>query len=830
MITVKDHWFKCQLNFLIAFFLLVSAGLIALTTSAGAQGDDPQEDSLDSVFLEEIVVTARKREELIQEVPLSISYFSSEKIEDLKVRDLTSLSVNMPNVALDDVGTIQGIANFSIRGLSISSSIPSIDPTTGVFIDGIYMGLNPSVLFDTFDLESIEVLRGPQGTLFGKNVTGGAILLNTKKPGDQFEFSFRTSIEGGGESPNAYLTTSVGGPVSDSIGFRLSFYTNQDEGWFKNAYTGDDFGEADTVMFRPVLSWQPTDNISLVLRYEYQDINTDGPAGQSLKNGRDNPTTLLGLLNPALAPDRLPYFDQDSHDFSIDEEGFRTNKNHFFSARADWDIDFGEGTITNIFGWFDSKGSALIDLDASPSDIIKVNAAYEARQFSNELRYTGTFYDRLQLTSGFYYYNSSTDYNERRLVLGDFLTFLSSPTGQGLLTTLPSLAQMGVIPPGAAELFGGLNQLVQNGARNLTQNGGGNHDVESLAFFMSLDYKITSRLTLIAGMRYTNEEKKARINYLEADLSSIIQESLVPVPCDIVEGPDCEVDFQDRESWNDLSPKVGLSLRLRDDVNLYGHWTRGFRSGGYNLRHVGPSPGIEPGPYDQERIDSFETGFKFFGQRARFSSAFFYNLIKDFQQEVPKTDPIAAVVQIIENTADAEIFGFELDGSFALTRGFFLLASLGYINAEYTDAKFDLNDDGAIDGRDEDLELPRAAKWTYSVGMLHNFKIGSHGGVASRINYAYRDDSFLTHDNRGILREQNIIDAAIQFYSNGGQWSISLYGKNLLNEVKHGGHSFLPQGLGTVGELGSVERLGGTFSPLAKGRIYGLELAYKFSK
>ncbi|HKK22970.1 MAG TPA: TonB-dependent receptor plug domain-containing protein, partial [Pseudohaliea sp.] len=159
---------------------------VAVTTgglATSAQAQDSQRRVGSAALLEEVVVTARKREEGSQDVPLAITAFGADQIEALKIRDLTNLSVGMPNVALDDVGTTRGTANFSIRGLGINSSIPSIDPTVGVFVNGVYLGVNNGIIFDVFDLESIEVLRGPQGILFGRNVTGGAILMNTKKPG-----------------------------------------------------------------------------------------------------------------------------------------------------------------------------------------------------------------------------------------------------------------------------------------------------------------------------------------------------------------------------------------------------------------------------------------------------------------------------------------------------------------------------------------------------------------------------------------------------------------------------------------------------------------------
>ncbi|MEL7448769.1 MAG: Plug domain-containing protein, partial [Pseudomonadota bacterium] len=135
------------------------------------------------VLLEEVIVSARKREEGSQDVPLAITAYSAEQIDTLKVRDLTNLSVGMPNVALDDIGTTRGSANFSIRGLGINSSIPSIDPTVGLFLDGVYLGNNVGVIFDMFDVASVEVLRGPQGTLFGRNVTGVAGFLAGEQDG-----------------------------------------------------------------------------------------------------------------------------------------------------------------------------------------------------------------------------------------------------------------------------------------------------------------------------------------------------------------------------------------------------------------------------------------------------------------------------------------------------------------------------------------------------------------------------------------------------------------------------------------------------------------------
>ena len=767
---------KSRLKALLGTF---AAGVLMTLIGGGvAQAQDAF--GVSSVLLEKITVTARKREEPIQNVPLSVTHFSSEQIDALKVTDLESLAVHMPNVALDDIGTAKGIANFSIRGIGINSSIASVDPTVGVFVDGVYMGQTSAALLDTFDVESIEVLRGPQGTLFGRNVTGGAILINTKKPGDTLEMSLRTSFEGGGESLNSYYMGTVGGPLSETVRAKITAYTNQDNGWFKNLHTDEAFGEADIRMVRPVLTWNPTDDVSVVLRYQYESVDSDGPAAQNHTNG-------AGGMNAAYN------FDRDSHDFSINEEGSREVKNHFFTARADWEVDFGAGTITNIFGFFDSDTFAMLDLDSSPQSIAHAAGWTDSRQWSNELRYTGGFFQSLQVTTGLYYFTNEINYHDRRFLLGSLID---------------TLVGVGRLPSGA----------------HVTQDSGGNYNVDTLGVFLSLDYDLTDQITLTAGTRYTKEKRKAEISSATDNLSGLPDPT--KMPCNTVEGSSCPFDFTGEETWNSWSPKLGAAYYISSEANVYGHWTRGFRSGGYNLRNSLPIQ-VEPqGPYyDEEKIDSFEAGFKVSKDRGRLYGAVFYNLIDDAQREINFPIPGSSVVaQVIRNTADVKALGFELDGLFAVTENLLLLGSVGYVDPEYTKVKYDLNRDDVVDGTDEALELPRAAKWTYSVGLTHDTGAASWGRMTSRISYSYRDKSYVTDDNRGYILEQNILDAGVDIRPSNGRFSIGLYGKNLLNEVKHGGDTLLPPDI-EVGPF--IAPAGGTFSPLSKGRTFGVQVTYR---
>ncbi len=722
---------------LTAFSIVLLLG-VATLPATHAQDSNKPTPAEGVTHLRDILVTAQKREQLIQDVPLPVTAFDAEQLDALKVRDLGDLTIGIPNVGLDEVGTSRGTANFSIRGLGVNSSIPSIDPTVGVFVDGVYMGTNAMVLYDAFDLEGIEVLRGPQGVLFGRNVVGGAVLLNSKVPTEQYEARLRSAVEGGGKAPNVYVSGTLNAPLTDTLRTRFTIYSNQDQGWFENEYDDRAFGAQDTLMLRPVFSWQPTDTLSLTLRYEYQDRDGDGAAVQNTVR-----------------------FDRRSHDFSVNNDGFLDTKIHILSTRLDWAVALGNGTVTNIFGWRDAQADALSSVDelASTTALRNLETLLRAEQFSNELRYTGVFFDRLQLVTGLYYFINASDYHERRKLADD--------------------------PPGRARV----------------QNGGGLYDVDTLGVFMSGDYDLTNWLTLTAGLRYSREEKEADVTTIVLDLT----------PCNIVQGPACPSDFKDTKTWTNLSPKIGLSYRYADDTLVYAHWTRGFRSGGYNLRNTHPD--IGPGPFDEEQVDNYELGFKStIGGRTRLSGALFFSQVEDMQREVAFGLPDGGFAQVVRNTADTDIFGLELEGSLMLTQDLMLRAAMGYIDTEYAEVKFDLNRDNAVDRKDKALEPPRAPTWTYSLGLLHTLDIGSRHRLVSRVNYAYRDKEYNTDSNLGFNRQLKLLKAGVDLHVNDSQWVVGVYGKNLLDQVRHG-----------------INGLGGAFSPLAKGRVYGLELTYYFT-
>ena len=750
------------------------ASVLAIALPAAAQDVGDNEKNAVSRVLQTVTVTATKKAdaENIQDVPLSVTAFNSHSIEALKVRDLTNLSYSTPNVSMDDVGTTRGTANFAIRGLGINSSIPSIDPAVGIFVDGVYLGINNGVIFDLFDVDSIEVLRGPQGLLFGRNTTGGAVLINTGNPRDEFGYKLKASIEGpvddGRGGPSATVQGVVTGPIVEGkLNGKLGVYYNTDDGYFKNLYNGDNQGEAQTTIVRGALEWLPSDQLTMLGKVEYFQSRSDGPAAQN-----------RGL------------YERDSFDLAIDAPGYSDTESWFATLRADLDVAFGSGTVTNILGYRDFTSSALSDIDALPFFGFHAGAVTDQEQISNELRYAGNF-GRADVTTGVYYFSQDVAYDEVR--------------------DLPPLSP-------------------------LTFYGGGSQDHAVYGIFGQVEYALTDKLRGIVGLRYANEEKDAAVTYIR------------PRPeCSVVAGscsasganpyiPTENNGFTDSDSWSNWTPKVGFQYTPGDATQIYGNYTRGFRSGGYNFRITAPAafeaifPSDKPRSFDQETVDSYEIGVKHQTQdgRAQINGALFYTSIKDMQRELNLSDPTAGVVQTILNTADAGIKGIELEGRYAFTDGFLVTANIGLIDAQYDKVRFDISGDGVVDAVDKALALPRVPETTWGVGFIWDVDLGDKGTLVSRANFQHRDEFAYSDNNFGWVQAADMVDANLTWNTPYKGLSVSIYGKNLLDEVTAGGDTQVPFGgplSNGVNQPFDVYPAAGTFSTLSKGRRIGLEIS-----
>ena len=285
-----------QITKLLTSFLIIS-------TFINVKAQNNESEVLSNVLIEEVVVTARKKEETAQDVPIALSAMNQEQLEILKFRDFYDLAVGMPNVAMDEIGTTKGTQNFSIRGIGINSSIASVEPAVAIVVDGVYMGVSAGMVFDMFDLESIEVLRGPQGTLFGKNSTGGVILVNTALPEDETRQKARLAIEGGGPGgTNNIMQYSLSGPINDVLKAKISIHRSDDSGYFKNSYDDSNHGQFKQNTIRLAFVYEPSDKFDLALRIENSDQDGSGPAAQCHlgANGTGCPVSYTHLTLPTI--------------------------------------------------------------------------------------------------------------------------------------------------------------------------------------------------------------------------------------------------------------------------------------------------------------------------------------------------------------------------------------------------------------------------------------------------------------------------------------------------------------------------------------------------
>jgi iron complex outermembrane receptor protein len=758
-------------------------GTAALTPVAAAaqDADAPVQEEPTSTLdaINEILVTGTKTRdaENVQDVPLAVTAFNAGTLEAFKIRDIQGLSFQAPTVSLDQVGTSRGTANFTVRGLGINSSIPSIDPTVGVFVDGVYLGINGGVVFDLFDLDSVEILRGPQGVLFGRNVTGGAVVINTGNPTEDFRGKFRAAVDGpaldgGRGGPNYTVSGVLSGPIiTDTLLFKVGAYYNKDEGYFTNLFDGSNHGGAETKILRGALEAR-LGGLTLLGKLDYFESEGDGPSAQN-----------------------RAFFDRNSFDFAIDEPGSYSNEIWTGSLTAT--IDIGAGTLTNVFGWRQYDATTRGDIDATPRFLFHSSTETAQEQFSNELRYAIST-DRLDLTFGGFWFQQDLAYTENRELRRDLPVNLRPPV-----------------------FYGGGSQ---------------NHEV--IGVFANAQYELFDNLSVIAGIRWNQETKDAGVTYV-----------LPRAQCSFVSGPPCPTGttpfnpatetngFTDRVRFRNLSPKLGLQYEFGDS-QIYGHWSRGYRSGGYNFRITNVAVFNRAFAatgnlfFDEEKVDNYELGGKFQTADGAFTlnAAAYITKVGNMQREVNLADPGAGVVQNILNTADATITGFEAEARMRVSESLAFTANIGIIDAEYDRVLFDISGDGLINDTDLALSLPRVPPITVGMGLIHELNVGS-SKFLTRVNYQYRDEAAYTDDNLGWLNALSNLEANITWETPVDGLSLSVYGRNLLDEVQEGGDTQVP--FGGPNSTGvrrpfSPNPTTGTFSPLMRGRNVGIEALFEF--
>lgn len=723
--------------------LLGRASLAAIATMIAAAPATAQQDGAARPYagIEEVVIYSTKRPvaESAQNVPNAITAIGPGKIEDSFAVDITEIGRLAPNVELQPVSTFPGFANFTIRGIGVNNSTRSIDPAVNVMMDGMVFGFQGATILDTFDLESVEVLRGPQGILFGRNTTGGAVSFRTRRPTGEFGVRGRVTI---GNFDRFDVSASVEGPlVENKVAAKLSVISRNMDGWFEDNNGGTfvpapsnpsglqpqnstvDLPQTEFVMIKPTIVITPNEDLEITLLGQY--LRSRGGSGAG---GAFIPDT--GELS--LAQTEFGFFpSEDFFEVNHNLPGKNQTDQWYAIAEVNWNI--GHGTITSITAYRDvPKFDTDLDVDETPFTLIHFPDNQEdSEQFSQELRYASEFSDKFDFIVGAYYFNMEMRILERRQLTG--------------------------VAAGRAHT----DFLFQQG--DFTQK------TENLSAFLNANYHINEQWTVTAGGRFTYEEK-----------------TLDLIPITTCAGPGftgCNTNVtRFEEDWNNFSPTVGVEFRPREDVLTYLKWTRGFRSGNFNGRTANVAA---VGPANPESVDQVEVGLKssWLDNRLRVNLAGFWSDFKDIQR--PFQRPFGGgLVQDLANAGSATILGLELEVTAVPHPDLVLEANAGWIDASFDEfLGLDVDGDGVIDAGDnaaaEMLEFDRVPEFNFHISANYRIPLQLDGDLSYRIAYTWKDDFFTDVRNIPTLAQESygVLDMSLTYQMD--NWRVAVFGKNI---------------------------------------------------
>jgi len=679
--------------------------------------------------IEEVLVSARKRDEGLQDVPISLSVFSGDDIKAFALDNLQDIGQFTPNLTFFNNPT-RGRSGYTlyIRGVGQSDTMIQNDPGVGLYVDGVYIARMKGINMDLIDLDRVEILRGPQGTLFGKNTIGGAINMISTKPTN--EATGKIDLTTG--SFNRYdAKASLNIPITeDKLAIRLSALSSNRNGFgqrldFNTGAVSDRTGDEGSLAGRALIQWTPSESIDVLLSLDGTRVRE---SAQVEKIVAFNDTPLVGLLNRFFDPPFGNIF-LTNGDFSsyANEKNFNNVDSWGSSLTIEWNL--GNWTIKSISAYRDLETLFGNDPDGTPHTVVNVEELVTQNQFSQELQFNGSLLaGRLDLVSGLYYFQESA-----------FLNNVSN--------IFPVLRAIGIDASSELSIWS---------------------DVNSYALFGHSSYQLTDRLSLTAGLRYTYEEKD--VARTQKRLGGFVY-----------------IPFQQRKAdWSDVSFRFGLENQWTDDVMTYVSVSRGFKSGGINAR-TPTSAGFVP--FDPEYLLAYETGIRseWMDNRFRANASVFYSDYKDIQFTVLRGDPqTGASIAIVDNAGKARVKGFELDLTAALTPDFVLKAAVGYADAKYTE----VDPTAPITTDTKFLNTP---KWSATLSAEYYMTLGAVGELVANVGYSYKSKIYHDTQNSPELTQNayGLLNASLNLNSN-KNWILSLFGTNLTDErYIYGGAQFL---------------------------------------
>jgi iron complex outermembrane receptor protein len=747
-----------------------TTGVVLLAAAGQAWAADPNQ-------IEEVVVTAQHRSENLQDVPITIQAFTGEAMQDLGVKSTADLGQFTPNVSII---TPSGAGNqpvITIRGVGLNDYNTNNAGPNGVYIDEFYISAPTAQSFNIFDLERVEVLKGPQGTLYGRNTSGGAINLVTAKPTNHLVADAHVEYS----SWNTFnIEAAVGGPISETLSGRFAAVVNESDGYFHNTLTGTRENGANNFAARGQLQWKPSDDLKVLLSVR----------GGYLDN-RPNQYRHFGTLDPATgeicsvqqvyAGACVDLFGKGTPEKFFDGAFNRREHNRFTdlasTLRVDYALPNGWDFVSITGGNYNQKKFPE-DSDASPDRNLEIDFKAQSNEITQEFRLSHST-DRYNWVVGAYYLHEALKQHQPLYILLDFDKFFGAGAGDGVASITETI----------------------------------NHQsTKSGAAFGQVEYNLTDALKLIAGARVTAEKKTFRSfgfdRFQEGGMDHF--------------GPAVNInDLQSSLSDSKVNWRLGANYKVTPDVMVFATVSTGFKSGGFNGGFLSTDPAARERqlqPVKPETVTAYEIGLKseFWDRRVVFNAAAFYNDYKNQQifTLVPSTEPGQGPVNVLDNAAKVRTYGVEGDLSLRPTSELTLTAQVGLLSAKLV--KFV----AARDPSQPDFSgnrVPLAPKVTAALLVDWKHPVGD-GVLNLQANASYKGKQFFDNSNDPMITQDGywLANARVAYAIQDERWEVAAFVRNLT-----GKHYFVDN-FNLSSPFGMLTGVVGT------PRSFGVEINYRY--
>jgi iron complex outermembrane recepter protein len=734
--------------------------VVLLATSALCLPAQAQENDQEDI----IIVTATKRAEKLTEVPIAISVMGAEDIDQTSIRELSEIAEYIPNVQISDGTDFRSV--ITIRGVGSSSRNIGFDSRVGVYVDGVYMGQSPSVNQELLDLERVEVLRGPQGMLFGKNTVAGAISLVTVKPSQDFYGQVSADL---GNFNYREFKGMVNVPLGEKAAAKFSVSKTDRDGYVDNITTGSKLAGKDVLAYRTQLRLTPTENFEVNFSFDFLKSDNLALLGEPLSD-------FLGIAPITIAPEPRRVA------FNIDPRDNRKVK----GGMADMQYELPSGfTLKSITGYRDTRGFTQNATDYSPIDIFSIEYTDAFKQLTQEFQFISPDKQKFTYMAGLYYYHQKATTIRNGIIGQDFFEGFLAPFVAPAFGFNPATVTQGQLAFIANFVgFGPEGSLIFNR---------GDVTTESYAGYVNGSYDFNDRLTLGFGGRYSVEDKKVSwlLDGRNSGLFNIGSTGVDPTD----PNPPVPSPLLNKRQDKFFSPAISLSYAVSDDANMYAKYSSGYKSGGFNLDFINADElaannGLE---FGKETVDSYELGFKgnFADGRFKLNLAAFLADYNNYQvnQFVDLGGGRTSIR--ITNAAQVRTQGIEVEMQLEVTDNLHLQGSLGLL-----DAKFDKFPGGGTAGADvSGNKLPSAPEFTASFSAIYTRNLPAlNSMLLVRGDLTHSGGYFTTVNNVkstqllggaavpfGYIDKLTQLNGRIGIIPNNEKFSVFLWGRNLTN-------------------------------------------------